>query len=392
MIAVTKRLTLKPGKDKKVRRFYPWVFRDELAEVSRDVSDGEVVALYDAGGKFVAWGTFSARSHIAFRTLTLADEPINKDFFVHRLEAALKRRKKLEAITNAYRVVHAEADFLPGLIVDRYAGIIVLQVRTVGMERLRPLWLEPLMDLLRPRGVFERSDMEGRREEGLEPVRRSLHGTVPERVEIQEYGLRFLVDVQRGLKTGFYLDQRENRKLVQSLIEPRQRLLDLFAYTGAFSVYAAVKGAECLAVEQSREAIALGEANARLNGVSIPFRQANAFEELSGLAQEGQAFDFIVIDPPAIAKSKRELDSLKWAIWKLVYGSLPLLRSGGRMLVCTCTYHMDWDTLTEAVRLAASDRGVPLRLLARTTQASDHPIRIHFPESLYLRCLLLERD
>jgi len=204
--------------------------------------------------------------------------------------------------------------------------------------------------------------------------------------------LRFLVDVERGLKTGFYLDQRDNRKLVSELVQPGEQFLDLFAYTGAFSVYAATKGAECTAIEQHKHLVELGLEQAKLNGVKVNFRCGNVFEELPKLGSEGQRFDFIVIDPPAIAKSEKQIASLRKAIHRVVSDSLRVLKPGGRMLVCTCVYHMDWSDLIETVRFAASDLNVPLRILAQTTQATDHPIRLHIPESQYLRCLLLQRD
>ncbi len=383
---------LKPGKSKKVQKFYPLVYKDEVADVSPSINDGDLVALLDEKGKFLAWGTYSAKSHVAFRTLTLNDEPIDREFFLRRFLSALAQRRHLQTITNAFRLVHAEADFLPGLIVDSYADILVVQVRTKGMERLRSLWLEPLIDLTQPKGIYERSDMEGRREEGLTPFKGLIYGSVPDKVEIVEHGLRFLVDVKQGLKTGFYLDQRDNRKLVQSLVQPGERFLDLFAYTGAFSIYASAKGADCVAIEQHQHLVELGIEQAKLNSVMVNFRCGNVFEELPKLAEEGQRFDFIVIDPPAIAKSEKQLPSLKRAIHRIVKDSLQILRPGGRMLVCSCVYHMDWTDLIETVRFAASDMEVPLRLLAQTTQAGDHPIRLHIPESQYLRCLLLQRD
>ena len=383
---------LKAGKSKKVQKFYPFVYRDEVQDVSPSVEDGDLATLVDERGKFLAWGTYSAKSHVAFRVLTLQDEPVDKDFFANRFQKALEQRKHLWEITNAIRLVHAEADFLPGLIVDRYDEFAVIQVRTKGMERLRDLWFETLLELLKPRGVYERSDMEGRKEEGLAPFKGLIYGTVPERIEIVEHGLRFLVDVERGLKTGFYLDQRNNRKLVGELVLPGERFLDLFAYTGAFSVYAATKGAECTAIEQHKHLVELGLEQAKLNGVKVNFRCGNVFEELPKLGSEGRQFDFIVIDPPAIAKSEKQIASLRKAIHRVVSDSLRVLKPGGRMLVCTCVYHMDWSDLIETVRFAASDLNVPLRILAQTTQATDHPIRLHIPESQYLRCLLLQRD
>jgi 23S rRNA (cytosine1962-C5)-methyltransferase len=383
---------LKAGKSKKVQKFYPLVYRDEVAEVSPSVEDGNLAALLDERGKFLAWGTYSAKSHVAFRVLTLQDEPVDKDFFANRFQRAFEQRKHLRGITNAVRLVHAEADFLPGLIVDRYGEFAVIQVRTKGMERLRNLWFEPLLELLKPKGVYERSDMEGRREEGLAPFKGLLYGTVPERIEIVEHGLRFLVDVERGLKTGFYLDQRDNRKLVGELVQPGEQFLDLFAYTGAFSVYAATKGAECTAIEQHGHLVELGLEQAKLNKVKVDFKCSNVFEELPKLASEGRQFDFIVIDPPAIAKSEKQIASLRKAIHRVVSDSLRVLKPGGRILVCTCVYHMNWSDLIETVRFAASDLNIPLRILAQTTQATDHPIRLHIPESQYLRCLLLQRD
>jgi len=383
---------LKAGKSKKVQKFYPLVYRDEVQDVSPSVEDGDLASLVDERGKFLAWGTYSAKSHVAFRVLTLQDEPVDRDFFANRLQKAFEQRKHLQGITNAARLVHAEADFLPGLVIDCYGDFAVIQVRTKGMERLRDLWFEPLLELLKPKGVYERSDMEGRREEGLAPFKGLLYGTVPKRIKIVEHGLMFLVDVEQGLKTGFYLDQRDNRKLVRELVQPGEQFLDLFAYTGAFSVYAATKGAECMAIEQHKHLVELGLEQAKLNGAKVNFRCGNVFEELPKLASEGWQFDFIVIDPPAIAKSEKQIASLRKAIHRVVSDSLRVLKPGGRMLVCTCVYHMDWSDLIETVRFAASDLNVPLRILAQTTQATDHPIRLHIPESQYLRCLLLQRD
>ncbi len=383
---------LKPGKEKKVRHFYPSVYREEVSEVAPSVNDGDLVAVLDTKGKWLAWGTYSSKSHIAIRVLSTTDERIDTEFFVRRFQQAAALRQHLISVTNAYRVVYGEADFLPGLIVDKYADTVVVQVRTRGMERLRPLWFDALLAVLQPQSVYERSDMEGRREEGLVPVKGTLYGEVPERIEINEHGLRFFVDVRQGLKTGFFLDQRDNRKRMQEMVQPGERFLDLFAYTGAFSLYAAAKGAECIAIEQQPHFVALGQEQARLNGLEVMFRCGNVFEELPKLVQEKQTFDVVVIDPPAIAKREAQLPSLRKAIYRVVRDTLPLLRPGGRMLVCACVYHMDWSDLWESVRFAASDLQVPLRVLAQWTQGSDHPIRLHIPETQYLRCLLLQRD
>ncbi len=220
---------LKPGKEKKVRHFYPSVYREEVSEVAPSVNDGDLVAVLDTKGKWLAWGTYSSKSHIAIRVLSTTDERIDTEFFVRRFQQAAALRQHLISVTNAYRVVYGEADFLPGLIVDKYDDTVV-QVRTRGMERLRPLWFDALLAVLQPQSVYERSDMEGRREEGLVPVKGTLYGEVPERIEINEHGLRFFVDVRQGLKTGFFLDQRDNRKRMQEMVQPGERFLDLFGF------------------------------------------------------------------------------------------------------------------------------------------------------------------
>lgn len=385
-------IKLRSGKEKKLRNFYPFIFRDEILEIGPTVEDGDIVLALDNKARFVAIGTYSSCSHIAFRSFSLQEEVIDKNFFAKRIEAALQLRQSLSSQTNAYRLVHAEADFLPGLLVDKYGDILVVQVRSKGMERLQSQWLEPLIEIIKPLGVYERSDMESRAEEGLRPIHRVLYGQIPELIEIEENGLRFLVDIRKGLKTGYYLDQRDNRALIRALIKPGQSLLDLFAYTGAFSIYGASAGAIAVAIEQYPYMVEIGKMQAKLNDVDVKFLCGNVFELLPTLQAHGNEFDFIIIDPPAIAKGKGKVASLKKMIYKICYETLPILRPRGKMLICSCAYHMGWDQLIEAIRFAANERQLPLRILKQCTQPIDHPVRIHIPESHYLRCLLVERD
>jgi 23S rRNA (cytosine1962-C5)-methyltransferase len=283
--------------------------------------------------------------------------------------------------------VFSESDGLPGLIVDQYADYLVVQVRTLGMERLRELWLPTLIEQLEPKGVIERSEMASRAEEGLEPFAGVLHGDAPELIEIEESGLTFLVPTDAGRKTGFYLDQRENRRRLAAQVRPGERVLDLFCYTGAFALYAARAGAHAVGVDILPDAIDLAEVHARRNRLEAHWIVENAFDWLPQAAEQGAQFDWIVLDPPAIAKRQDQKDSLRWAIWKLVYHALPLLSEGGRLVVCSCAYQLSLAEMLDTVRLAATDRTTPLFLEEITFQAPDHPYLLQFPESLYLKCL-----
>jgi len=380
---------LKAGREKKIRHLYPWVQRGEIARVDGSPTDGGLVRLFAHDGVLLGIAIYNSRSRFPARVLTLQDEAIDEAFFAQRLEYALHLRQRFVTDTNAYRLVFSEADGLPGLIVDRYANYLVVQVRTLGMERLKPLWLPALIETLAPEGILERSEMESRREEGLSPFTGALYGQVPEQIPIIESGLQFLVPTADGLKTGFYLDQRENRRQLARLVQPGERVLDMFCYTGAFALYAARAGASVKGVDILPEAIALARQHAEMNQLQAEWEVANAFEWLPVAAERGEGYDWIILDPPAIAKRREERESLRWALWKLVYHALPLLNPNGRMLVCSCAYQMDLSLMVDTVRLAAHDRRRALYLEDVSFQSPDHPFLMQFPESLYLKCLWL---
>ncbi len=380
---------LKAGREGKIRHFYPWVQRGEIARVDGSPTDGGLVHLLAHDGTWLGIATYNSRSRFPARLLTLQDEPIDSAFFARCFERALHLRQQLVADTDAYRLLFSEADGLPGLIVDRYGNYLILQVRTLGMERLKPLWLTALVETLAPEGILERSEMESRREEGLSPFTGVLYGHVPERITMTESGLKFLVPTQGGLKTGFYLDQRENRRQLARLVQPGERVLDLFCYTGAFALYAARAGATVKGVDILPEAIALARQHAEMNELQAEWEVANAFEWLPAAVERGSAYDWVILDPPAIAKRREERESLRWAIWKLVYHALPLLKPNGRLLVCSCAYAMELSLMVDTVRLVGHDRGRPLYLEDISFQSPDHPFLMQFPESLYLKCLWL---
>jgi 23S rRNA (cytosine1962-C5)-methyltransferase len=375
------------GREKKLQHGYPWVQRGEISEVLGAPTPGALVRIVTFRNETLGIGTYNPQSRFPVRVLTTADEPIDRAFFEQRLERALRHRQRVVQDTNAMRLVFSESDGLPGLIVDQYADYLVVQVRTLGMERLRELWLPTLIEQLEPKGVIERSEMASRAEEGLEPFAGVLHGDAPELIEIEESGLLFLVPTDAGRKTGFYLDQRENRRRLAAQVRPGERVLDLFCYTGAFALYAARAGAHAVGVDILPDAIDLAEVHARRNRLEAHWIVENAFDWLPQAAEQGAQFDWIVLDPPAIAKRQDQKDSLRWAIWKLVYNALPLLTEGGRLVVCSCAYQLSLAEMLDTVRLAATDRTIPLFLEEITFQAPDHPYLMQFPESLYLKCL-----
>ncbi|WP_461829031.1 class I SAM-dependent rRNA methyltransferase [Aquifex sp.] len=373
------KLYLKKGKEKKVKHFYPWIFKDEI---QRQEGEGIIAELYDSEGNFLARGTYSPKSRVAFRVLTYEKENINKDFFIKRIKEALELRKDIPS--DSYRVAFSESDLLSGLIIDKYAEGVVIQIRSYPMEKLKEEILDAIKETLKPQFIYERSDFKGRREEGLKEFKGHLYGNLKNPVLIRERDLKFLVDVEKGLKTGFYLDQRDNRAYASQLVDKNSKVLDLFCYTGGFSLYCAKSGAKVLGVDINEDAINLARENAKLNGLSAEFLQANAFDFLQ---ETTDRYDLIIADPPAIAKTKKEKENILWAIWKLAYYSFQKLNKFGRLFICSCTYQISVDEMVRQLRLAATDNGKRIMVKEVNLQPVDHPYLPTFPESLYLKCI-----
>ena len=381
-------VVLKPGKEKKVRNFHPWVYRDEIAKVERHAESGGIVAVRDAGGAVVAKGWYSPKARLAVRVLTRDEkEDLDVGFFERRIAAAKRIRDPALPGEEGVRAIHAEADDLPGIVCDVYAGHAVLQLRYAGADSFRAQVVEALGRVWNPKGIYERSDMEGRKEEGLEPRAGLLSGEVPEEIAFREGPARFFALARHGHKTGFYLDQRSNRDLVASLVKPGMRVLDAFSSTGAFSVRCALAGARVVAIEKDPAAAALVTRHAETNGVSVDVRVADAFEELPRLEER---FDLAIVDPPAIAKKKEEQGTARWGFVTLSAAALRLLEPGGRLFVSSCAYHMSPSLLEEAVRIAGGETGRKLRVLSETFQPPDHPWILQVPETLYLKSVLVE--
>ncbi len=376
-------MVVKPGKGRKVRNFYPNLYRDELQEAPEEAGVAEAWA---AEGDFLAVGYYDPRSRVPFRAYRFDRGPLNRAFFRERFARALRKR---EGLGSAHRLVHGEADGLPGLVVDRFGEVLVLQVRTRGMEALREVWLPALLEVVAPKGVYERSDLEARRQEGLPERVGVVYGEVPEVLEVEEDGLLFPIPLSLAQKTGFYLDQRENRRLFEAMVRPGERVLDVYSYVGAFALRAARKGAYALAVDKDLEALAVLDRAALRAGLRVDIRHGEALSVLKGL--EG-AFHHVLLDPPTLVKRPEELPPMKRHLVDLTREALRLLAPEGYLWLSSCSYYLKAEDLLEVARRAAADRGMRLRVHALTHQPGDHPWSLHIPESLYLKTLILQED
>jgi 23S rRNA (cytosine1962-C5)-methyltransferase len=389
------KVILKPDKDVKLRNFYPWVYADELKWVESGIRPGEVVHVEDARGKLVGSAFFNPSSHIPVRMLTLdPQEKIDRGFMEERLKRAAQRREGNIKNTNALRLVHAEADGLPGLVVDRFADTLVMQVRNPGMERLSGEIIRLLKQIFAPVGIYERSDVQAREEEGMERRTGLTYGQVPDKIEIYEDDIRYQLDVRAGQKTGFYLDQRDNRRAFRTLVAPGARVLDVYSYSGGFSLNAARAGAHALAVDKDGAALQLLEVNARLNEVAarVGARFGDAQEVLASLKREGRKFTHVVLDPPTLAKHKNDVPRVKQLLIQIIGQAFSVLEVGGLLFVSTCAYHISSEDLIECARRAGNEIHRLCQVLRLTYQPADHPWMLQVPETLYLKALLLRAD
>jgi len=386
-------IRVSPSAAKRIRHHDCWVFRDELVAPDGNLPHGEVVELLDRHDAFLGYAFYSAHAHVAARVVsTDRDTPMDRALLARRLATALARRSGLGQ-TTARRLVFSEADHLPGLIVDQYGEVLVFQSRVAGLEPWKGAIVDCLRDLLHPRGILERSDKEFRDEEALPAITQVHTGHVPERIRIEEEGLHFWVDPYQGQKTGFYLDQRDTRRDVRRLIRAGERVVDVFAYTGSFGIGAASRGAQVVCVEQKEPCLALAHDNARLNGVAdrVTWVAGDAFAWLAAKAAGRERFDWVLLDPPSLAKSKAELLKARSALHHLVVQALRLLTAEGTLVLSVCTYHLLGLT-EEILRIAAAECGMRLCVRATTMQATDHPWVLQMPMTRYLMSWMVQRD
>lgn len=397
------KIYLKRGKDKPVRKHHPWIFSGAI-ERAQDAPDGDTVEVYDAGGEWLARAAFNSRSQIEARVWTFErDEAIDREFFERRIKSALDLRAgrgpKTDATLTAgegpgmrgVRIVNAESDGLPGLVVDYYAGHLVAQFLTLGIELHKPIVAGVLQEMFAPLCIYERNDVDVRKREGLAETKGLLRGQEPPaRIEIEENNLRLLVDVRGGQKTGFYLDQSANRKRAAPYL--RGNVLNAFAYTGAFGVYAAAANmAQVTNLDASASSLELARENFELNGMggNAEFVTGDAFQKLREYRAEGRTFDAIVLDPPKFATSQSNLDRATRGYKDLNMLALQLLNPNGFLVTFSCSGLVDARLFQQIVFAAAVDAKRDAQIVEKLGQAPDHPIGLNFPEGEYLKGLIL---
>lgn len=386
---------LKAGRERSVLRYHPWVFSGAIARVEGQPADGDVVEVRSAQGDWLARGYLNRRSQIAVRLLTWdPHELVDAALWRKRLQRAVAAREALlrDLSTTACRLVHAESDGLPGLVVDRYGDYLVVQFLTLGVERCRQEILAALHGCLAPKGIYERSDVGVREKEGLSQRAGPLWGQEPpQRLEVLEQGHRFWVDVRTGQKTGFYLDQRENRARLPGFCAGAE-VLDGFAYTGAFGIYAAWGGAGHVTfVDSAGPALAMARDNLALNGCDPQhheFVEGDLFRVLRDFQARGQAFDVVVLDPPKLAPTARDVPRAARAYKDANLLALQLLRPGGVLFSTSCSGAISGDLFQKILFAAALDARREAQIIGHLHQAADHPAALTFPEGTYLKGLV----
>jgi 23S rRNA (cytosine1962-C5)-methyltransferase len=380
-------VTISTRGEDRVRSGHPWIYRADVMEVR--ASAGDVVVVRGTRGRVLGQALYSDRSQIAIRMLTRGDQPADTQLIRARLEAAIGFRSLLTINGSAYRLVHGEGDLLPSLIVDRYGDYLVLQALSQGMDRLTPVIVEILTDLLHPRGILARNDPRARELEGLARRVDVLAGDVPDSVEVEESGVVYDVDLRRGQKTGLFLDQRENREA--AALYATGRVLDCFSYNGGFALTLASRAQETIAFDISEDAVARIARNAARNGVAVDARVGNVFDELRGLERLGERFDTIVLDPPAFAKSKAAVAKAATGYKEINLRALKLLNAGGVLITCSCSYHVNEAAFAEIVYAASVDAPAHVTVVEKRMQSRDHPVLLGVPETYYLKCFILRK-
>ena len=387
-------LTLGKGHSRRLRAGHPWVFSNEIEMTveTRQWSPGGLVTLVDAGGERLGVATFNPHSLISARLLSRDPATvIDRAFLAGKLRAALTLRDTLFD-RPFYRLIHSEADGLPGLVIDRFGDVLAVQANTAGMDRLLPDLLAVLDDLLAPRAVMLANDSPVRGHEGLPLEHRLAAGQIDGPVELEENGARFIADLQEGQKTGWFYDQRDNRAAVARLCRGR-RMLDVYTYAGGFAVQAALAGAsEVIAVDRSEASLALASGAAALNGVTIGTARAESFAEMERLAAAGEKFGVVVVDPPAFVKSRKDLAAGAKGYRKMTRLAAALVEPGGFLFCASCSHHMPVEDFATETARGLAQAGRTGRILRSAGAAADHPVHPWLPESAYLKALLYQLD
>ena len=376
-----------PGKEKRVYSRHPWVFRSDIHHTEGPCAPGDVVSIYSDKGRFLAKAFYNPNSQIALRILTWQDEEIDRAFIFRRVHDAVEYRRTFADLRSC-RLIFAESDRLPALIADVFGSTVVIQCMSLGMERFKQDVIDAIVEEIHPDGIWERDDIPVRKLEGMEMKTGLLYGNVPDRVEMTENGIRFLVDVKEGQKTGFFLDQKENRAAIAPFVK-NKKVLDCFTHTGSFALHAAHYGAaDVTGVDISDYACEFATENARLNGFgdNVRFIAANAFDLLSEQSKSGQKYDVIILDPPAFTKTRSAVESALRGYKEINLRAMKMVVPGGYLVSCSCSQHVTPDLFKKMIQDAAYDARVSLRQVEFRSQGKDHPILPAAPETEYLKC------
>ena len=378
---------LSPGKEKRVYSRHPWIFRSDIDSIDGNVVPGDVISVCSNRGKFLAKAFYNPNSQIALRIMSWKDEEIDRKLIFRRVHEAVEYRRSFADLKSC-RLIFAESDRLPAMIADAFGDVIVIQCLALGMEQFKQDVVDALVEELHPQGIWERNDVPVRKLEGLQMTTGLLYGEVPDRVEMSENGVRFLVDVKEGQKTGFFLDQKENRAAIAPFVKGKT-VLDCFTHTGSFALHAARYGAkEVTGVDISEYACAFATENAVLNGFSdrVRFIAANAFDLLAEESRQGKQYDVIILDPPAFTKTRSQIESALRGYKEINLRAMKMIVPGGFLVTCSCSQHVTQDLFRKMVSDAARDARVLLRQVEFRTQGRDHPILPAAPETEYLKC------
>jgi len=386
---------LKKGKEKAVRQLHPWVFSGAIDQIKGNPENGDIIMVTDSNNNFLAYGFFNDKSRVAVRLLEWnLETEINESWWRKKIRTAVKHRNELNTTeTNTYRLIFSEADFLPGLIVDRYADFLSVQILTSGIENIKHIILDELQQLLSPKGIFDRSDASARAHEGMEASSGGiLLGTEPpEFVSVKENGIFYQVNIAEGQKSGFYCDQRDNRKWVADHVKDK-KVLDCFSYSGGFSLNAFAKGAkEVISVDSSALALETLKRNMEINSFNnVPHRliQSDVNKQLRAFREENEKFDVIILDPPKYAPSRSALTKASRAYKDLNRMAMLLLEEGGLLATYSCSGAVDISMFKQIIAWAALDAGKEVQFIQQFSQPADHPVRSSFPEGEYLKGLL----
>ena len=384
------KVTLRKTRETRVRGGHPWIYASEIERVEGEFENGDIVDVADFRGKFIGRGFYNPLSQISLRILTRNDEPCDRAFFERRVRDAWEYRK-LMCDPQSCRLIYSESDFLPGLVVDKFGDILVMQSLSLGIERIKDMLCDILMEVVKPAGIYERSDVPVRRLEGLEQTTGLLRGTVPDRVNMVENGIHFMVDVKHGQKTGFFLDQKWNRAAMKPFCRDA-RVLDCFCHNGSFSLHAAKFGAKSvLGVDISEEALEVARENAKINGLdNVSFEAHNCFDLLRELDDAHEQFDVVILDPPAFTKNKAAVQAAIRGYKEINLRGLKLTRPGGFLVTCSCSQHILPEMFQDIINQAARDAKKRIRLVEFRTQGYDHPILPQSVETKYLKCMILQ--